>query len=250
MTQPTTAARTPAPAGSGLVKAMLINTLTGTGFPVMYNPEELRLEQGNTFAEIPIPGLSASPVQFVRGKARTLAMDLLFDTYETGEDVRVHTARVIALLEPAPQTLAPPVLLFSMGRLQFQCVLVEAGQRFTMFLRDGTPVRSTVSVRLQEFVRIEIATQRGVFFGSPVLSGALTGALGAATGAATTTVHVVAQGDTLSGLAAGHLGDPGRWREIARANRLDDPFALTPGQSLVIPTPAAGGTTAPGRGQP
>jgi hypothetical protein len=249
MTQPTSAALASVPAGTGLAKAMIINTVTGTGFPVMYNPEELRLEQGNTFAEIPVPGRNASPVQYIRGKARTLAMDLLFDTYETGEDVRQHTAPVVALLDTSPQTLAPPVLLFSMGRLQFQCVLVEAGQRFTMFLRDGTPVRSTLSVRLQEFVRLEMITQQGIFFGSPVLSGALN-AVVAAVGVGTPTIHIVVQGDTLSGLAAEHLGDPGRWREIAQANNLDDPFNLAPGQPLVIPTAAGGGAAAPGRGQP
>src|ERR1700759_1306266 len=102
---------------TGLAKATIINTVTGAGFPVMYNPEELRLDQGNTFAEIPVPGRNASPIQFVRGNARVLAMDLLFDTYETGEDVRAHTAPVVGVLEPSPQTLAPPVLLFSMGRL-------------------------------------------------------------------------------------------------------------------------------------
>ena len=71
MTQPRMVAA-PVPAGNGLAKALLINTSTGTGFPVMYNPEELVLEQGNTFAEIPVPGLNASPVQYIRGKARSL----------------------------------------------------------------------------------------------------------------------------------------------------------------------------------
>jgi nucleoid-associated protein YgaU len=249
MTQPRIAAAAPVPAGNGLAKAMIINTVTGAGFPVMYNPEELRLEQGNAFAEIAVPGLNASPVQFIRGKARTLAMDLFFDTYETGEDVRTHTAPIVGLLDTAPQTLAPPVLLFSMGRLQFQCVLVDAGQRFTMFLRDGTPVRSTVSVKLQEFVRLEMRIEHGIFFGSPVLSGALRTAA-AVTGIGTQTIHTVLLGDTRSALAAVHLGDPGRWREIAEANSLDNPFDLTPGQPLVIPTSAGGGATAPGRGQP
>ena len=81
-------------------------------------------------------------------------MELFFDTYEAGVDVRAATPRRSSrLLDKEPQTKAPPVLLFSMGRLQFRCVLVDAEQRFTMFLRDGTPVRSTLSVRLQEFVR-------------------------------------------------------------------------------------------------
>jgi hypothetical protein len=231
-----------------LAKAMIINTTTGNSFPVMYNPEELKLEQGNTFAEVGIPGLNSPPVQYVRGKARALTMDLFFDTYETGEDVRQHTSRVVRLLDKAPQTQAPPVLLFSMGRLQFQCVLVDAGQRFTMFSRDGTPVRSIVSVRLQEYVRVDMHIQRGIFFGSPTVSAAVNTAIeiGASVLSGSPSVHIALRGDTLSGLAAAYLGDPARWRDIARANAIEDPFDLTPGTPLVIPS----GPPAPGRRQP
>ena len=90
-------------------------------------------------------------------------MDLFFDTYEQGLDVRQYTNQVVSLLDTLPQTKAPPVLLFSMGQFNFQCVLAEAGQRFTMFLRDGTPVRSTMSVRFQEYVRIDVTIQQGFF---------------------------------------------------------------------------------------
>src|SRR3712207_4522454 len=81
----------PRPVNNELAKAVLIDTTTGVGYPVMYNPEELRLEQGNQFAEVGIPGLNASPVQYVRGKSRVLTMELFFDTYESGEDVRAYT---------------------------------------------------------------------------------------------------------------------------------------------------------------
>src|SRR4051812_21369481 len=100
MTQPTFG---PGPAppriSNELAKALIVNTVTGESFPVMYNPEELHLEQGNTFAEVGVPGLNASPVQYVRGKARAVTMELFFDTYETGRDVRTHTAPIVALLE-------------------------------------------------------------------------------------------------------------------------------------------------------
>ena len=76
---------------SELAKAVIINTVTGASFPVMYNPEELQVEQGNNFAEVGIPGLNAPPLQYVRGKARVLTMELFFDTYETGQDVRDFT---------------------------------------------------------------------------------------------------------------------------------------------------------------
>ncbi len=201
---------------TNLAKAMIINTVTSERILVMYNPEEFKLDQGNNFAEVGIPGLNAPPIQYVRGRARTLTMDLFFDTYEKGEDVRRFTNQIVNLLNTLPQTKAPPVLLFSMGRFNFECVLVDAGQRFTMFLRDGTPVRATMSVRFQEYVRVEITVQQGLFIGPPALQNFI-------------------QGQTLSGLASDFLGDPTKWRAIAEANNIDDPFHISPGTPLVIP---------------
>ena len=242
--------RRTAPVNHQLAKALLIDTTSGESFPVMYNPEELKLEQGNTVAEVPVPGLNTPPSQYVRGKARVLTMELFFDSYEEGEDVRRHTTPIVRLLDTQPSTQAPPVLLFSMGRLQMRCVLVDAGQRFTMFLRDGTPVRSTLSIRLQEHVEIELEVRRGLFFGSPTASAAVN-ALAAAgdpggPGTAGARVHVTVSGDTLSALAGAYLGDPAQWRALAQANRLDDPFDLPVGRPLVIP--ASGTSGAPRSG--
>jgi nucleoid-associated protein YgaU len=243
MPQPAVVRRAAAlPAASlELAKATILNTFTGESFRVMYNPEELKLEQGNTFAEVGIPGLGTPPVQYVRGKARTLSMELFFDTYETGEDVRSRTAAVVHLLDKDSRELAPPVLLFSLGRLQFQCVLVDAGQRFTMFLSDGTPVRSTLSVRFQEYVRLDVEIRQGVFFGSPTVSAAVNAA-GAIIGISST-VHITSAGETLSGLAGAYLGDPALWRLIAEANQIVDPFDLGVGRSLVIPARGAKSTS-------
>jgi nucleoid-associated protein YgaU len=237
------------PLSSGLVKALIINTTTDEEFPVMYNPEEFKLEQGNTFAEVGIPGLNTPPVQYVRGKARALTMELFFDTYEAKAknekdelvpadvDVRDYTGPIVRLLDKLPQTQAPPILLFSMGRFQFRCVLVDAGQRFTMFLPSGTPVRSIMSVRFQEYVRADIEIQRGLFFGSPTVSAVVNTAVQASAQllSGSPTVHITLQGDTLSGLAAAYLGDAALWRDIAQANNIDDPFNLLVGRLLVIP---------------
>lgn len=62
------------------------------------------------------------------------------------------------------------------------------------------------------------------------------------------TIHVVRPGDTLWDLAADHLGNPMRWRELFDTNRgrpqpdgncLDDPGLLRPGWQLTLPTPPA-----------
>lgn len=226
------------PVSAELASALIIDTSTSVDYPVMYNPKELRLEQGNSFAEVGIPGLNASPLQYVRGKSRSVTMDLFFDSYEAREDVRAYTGRLTALLDKQPQTQAPPVLLFVMGRFQFRCVLVDAGQRFTMFLDDGTPVRCIVSVKLQEYVRVDIDIQHGVFFGSPTVSAAVGSAeqvARALLSGSAPTVHTTRNGDTLCGLAATYLGDPAQWRVIADANSIADPLRLVPGIALVIP---------------
>ena len=199
-----------------LAKAVLVDQQTGRRITVMYNPEEYQLEQGNEIAEIGVPGLPAPPVQFVRGRARTLSMDLFFDTYERGTDVREHTQRVVDLLRPNPRTFAPPVLLFVMGRFTFECVLLEANQQFTMFLADGTPVRCRMSVRFQEHVEVRVETEAGFFVGPP-------------------TLHTIGERDTLANLAAAYLGDPARWREIAERNGIDDPIRLVAGVTLRMP---------------
>jgi hypothetical protein len=199
-----------------LAKGFIVNTVTGQRIPVMYNPEQFTLDQGNDFAEIGIPGLNAPPIQYVRGKGRTLSMELFFDTYELGGDVRQFTDGITGLLATLPATFAPPVLLFVMGSFSFRCVLMEASQRFTMFAIDGTPVRSTLSVRFHEYVDVTVAVESGVFIGPP-------------------TLRNVIQGDTVSGIAAAVYGDPSRWRDIADANKVEDPFNLPAGTPLVIP---------------
>ncbi|CAN5728708.1 peptidoglycan-binding protein [soil metagenome] len=201
----------------GLAKATIINTETNARVQVMYNPEQYSLDLGNQFAEVGIPGLSRPPLQYVRGKGRTLSMDLFFDSYEEPRvDVRTYTAKLTDLLDQSPKTRAPPVLLFMMGQLAFRCVLVDVQQRFTMFDRQGSPVRAILQVRFQEYDPIDIVVQSGLFIGPPSL-------------------QTVTKGQTLSQIAADTMGDSSRWREIADANDIDDPFNLTPGSQLVVP---------------
>jgi nucleoid-associated protein YgaU len=187
-------------------------------------------------------------------------MELFFDTYEAKNekdelvpvevDVREYTGPIVRLLDKLPQTQAPPILLFSMGRFQFRCVLVDAGQRFTMFLPSGTPVRSIMSVRFQEYVRADIEIQRGLFFGSPTVSAVVNTAVetGRSLLSGSPTVHITLAGDTLSGLAAAYLGDAALWRDIAQANNIDDPFNLLVGLPLVIPARGLSQLVRPARG--
>ena len=50
----------------------------------LFNPKEFSVEKSNQYSEVNIPGLSSPIFQFVRGNARSVTMDLFFDTYEEG----------------------------------------------------------------------------------------------------------------------------------------------------------------------
>jgi nucleoid-associated protein YgaU len=213
----------------GLEKATITNTVTGERTEVMFNPEEYTVSRDVTFAQTPVPGLSAPIVQFVHGNAQTLEMELFLDTYEghraggralnrPGEDVRKLTRQVTELMSIDPATHAPPVLLFTWGSLSFTCVLTRASQRFVMFLPDGTPVRARLQVTFSEFRNAEIEAREIKRETADYSRG-----------------HVVAGGDRLSTIAWRAYGDPALWRPIALANGLDDPAALVPGQRLALP---------------
>jgi nucleoid-associated protein YgaU len=197
-----------------LEKATIEPYIGGERIEVLFNPTEYRLSQSNQFAEVAIPGLAAPLLQFGRGNARTLTMQLFFDTYEDGTDVRDHTLKLIKLLEIDAELHAPPVSRFVWGNFKFTGVLERADQQFVMFLSNGTPVRATVDVTLKEFYE---GGQRQLM------------------SADFTKRHIVKRGDTLSAIAAERYGDPTLWRPIAEENGLDDPLAIQPGQILVIP---------------
>lgn len=201
-----------------LEKAKLVNVNSGEEVTVLFNPTEYAVEKGNQYAEIAVPGLEAPLLQFSRGNARTLTMDLFLDTSESGEDVRSYTGRITAFLQIDPETHAPPQCRFTWGGGEsFTAVLERATQRFTMFQADGTPVRATVGVVLREFKSGASGRERPLE--SPDR----------------TKVRTVGEGDALWLLAAREYGDPGQWRAIARASGIVNPRLLKAGTAVVIP---------------
>lgn len=200
------------------------------GFAVLFNPNEYRLSKANQFAEVPIPGLSAPLLQFGRGNAQTLTMQLFFDTYDPANpaqknskdtDVRLFTQQVTDLLQINPKLHAPPVCQFSWGNLSFIGVLQQADVRYTLFLPSGIPVRATVDVTFKQYFDGKLET--GLFVAKENQSANFQAR------------YVVQRGDTLSSIAGEVYNDPTNWRPIANANGLDNPLAIRPGQVLSIP---------------
>jgi nucleoid-associated protein YgaU len=202
--------------------------------PFLFNPKELSVEKSNQFAEVNVPGLPSPIFQFVRGNARSVTMDLFFDTYEQGADVRTFTDQITGwdagsmfsrlpgsakgLMDIDSDLHAPPVCLFIWGAFIFQCIIERVSKRFTMFLPEGIPVRATLSVTLKEYREVDVQVKE-ISLQSTDL----------------TKRWVVTQGDSLWSIAAKEYGTPGDWRLIAEANKIDNPRTLTPGEELVVP---------------
>jgi len=202
--------------------------------PCLFNPKELSVEKSNQYAEVNIPGLASPVFQFVRGNARSVTMDLFFDTYEEGSDVRIFTDRITGwdagsmfsslpgsakgLMDIDSELHAPPVCLFIWGAFVFQCIIERVSKRFTMFLPLGIPVRATLSVTLKEYREVDIQVKE-LGLHSPDQTKSWT----------------VKQGDSLWSIAVQEYGDPADWTLIAGANGIDNPRVITPGSELVIP---------------
>jgi hypothetical protein len=190
----------------------------GPRIDVLFNPAEYSIQKSNQFAETPLLGLPTPIRQFTSGGAEALTLDLFFDTYEKGEDVRLYTEQVAGLLQIDPDLHAPPTLKFIWGKLEFKCVLEQVTKKFTMFLADGVPVRAMLSVTFKEYKTIQEQLQS-----RPLQS------------ADRTKRRIVQEGDSLWLIAAQEYDDPTLWRPIAEKNALANPRFLTPGMELTIP---------------
>lgn len=97
--------------------------------------------------------------------------------------------------------------------------LSNVNATYTMFRRDGTPVRATADIKLSEVPTDDPG-------GTNPTSGAIN----------TRRTHLISQGDSLQSIAQREYGRPGLWRGIAVFNELDDPMRLQLGNTLLLPS--------------
>lgn len=185
---------------------------------VMFNPNEYSLDVANKYVFKPIPGLSLPLAQFINGESTSLTMELFFDTYEKKEDVRTYTDRIRNLLHVEKDLHVPPLVRFVWGNFTFKGIIEKVSLRYTMFLETGTPVRARMNVTFREVQSVEEQFKR-----IPRQS------------ADRTKQRTVRQGEQLWHIAAQEYDNPGLWREIARANGIEDPRRIEPGTVIKIP---------------
>lgn len=189
----------------------------GEGFVAQFNPERYALEKAANWEGADRRGT----LQYGGAGRKSITLELFFDTYDSGQDVRdVYVRKLIALMEPTIATSGgkkrPPILLIGWGGFAFNCVLERLAQNYVMFDKDGKPLRAVVNATFKQFSTAE-EDARSNPSGDP------------------TKTHVVRQGETISLISWQEYGDAGLWRIIADGNRIENPRDLEVGVRLAIP---------------
>lgn len=191
--------------------------------PCMFNPFEYTVSKTNSYSEDPKNQSDSPSVNFKKAGPQTLKLALVFDTYETGEDVSQQTRLLWKFMEPSEAAAnsdkkEPPRVAFAWGPFRFTAVVTNMTQKFTLFKKDGIPVRAKVDITFTQY------DDKVPDYQNPTSGG----------GSVMRTWQVI-RGDRLDNIAADVYGDATKWRQIAEYNDLDNPLALRPGQHIMIP---------------
>jgi hypothetical protein len=116
-------------------------------FDVHFNPASLQYSIQNTMKE---EGKGAKKKQHVTQSVAKLSMELVFDTTDSGTDVRVTTDQVAGLMKPTEGTKAPRVVKFGWGAYSFKGLIDQYKETLDYFSTSGSPLRSTISVTMTE----------------------------------------------------------------------------------------------------
>jgi hypothetical protein len=192
---------------------------------VQFNPTEYGIDRGATYAELQVPGLQMPLLQFVRGDAQTLSLELFLDgTDKRGsatpeQSVAGRLAALRAFVTVHAELHAPPVCRFTWGEVEFTGVVTQLRERYTLFSDTGAVMRARVTTTFKSYQAPEVQL-REMGLHSPDR----------------TKVRVLRDGETLTQLAREAYGDPRLWRAIASENDIDRPRFVPSGTALRIPS--------------
>lgn len=207
-------------------KAKIKNLDTDEEVKCFFNPNEYTFSKKNTWTSKQVKGQNVPTLEFGGGNSITLRMQLFFDTYTTGGDVRTTTNKIWKLMnintnltDMTSTKGRPPMVEFQWGSTwSFKAVITSISQKFTLFRDNGIPVRATLDV---DFLQ---AKEEGHYPGQNPTTKGNPGYRR----------RIVREGETIDWIAFDEYGNSAMWRHIADVNNLDDPMNLVPGQVLAI----------------
>lgn len=213
-----------------LEKATL-KVVKGKGVPkeleFQYNPEQFTLTKSSDWTHPTASEAESTPPPTYRStNPRTVTMEIFFDAFsDLFGDVSDDVETLFTWTKPCPVKTKgvsqPPLLGFSWGSSQvlagFRGYLSSVSANYTMFRMDGTPIRATCNISLEE---VPVPARRQ----NPT-SGSRAGLR----------AHVLIEGESLHSVAWSEYGQARYWRALAQFNDIDDPLRVPPGTNLLLP---------------
>lgn len=132
---------------------------SGDPIPVHFNPTSLQHTVSNTLEED-----RQDHQQYVKKSSAKLTMDLIFDTTDKGEDVRITTKKIEYLMKPAAnkqKKQVPPIVLFEWGVFKFQGLVESFRETIDYFSGDGVPLRASINLTLARQEKVFEDTGKG-----------------------------------------------------------------------------------------
>lgn len=221
------------PPGSGQLEKATLRVVEGdptqTSLRFIYNPKEFTTQKSSSWNRPTTSGArSATPPQFAGAGPQTVSMEIMLDAWEDeAADVVAKVQTLLEWLKPTSGSIqrrrpSPPVLSFEWGSSRaladFRGYLKQVTAKYTVFKPDGTPLRATCTIQLEEIPQIPSGT-------NPT-SGARDSRWS----------RTLAEGDTLQSVAWHEYRDAALWRGLAVFNGIDDPFRVPPGTRILVPT--------------
>jgi Contractile injection system tube protein/LysM domain len=211
-------AATPATDGQGGVKRG-----AGKGaIEFQFNPKEMSIAKSASWgASSSKRAGKAPPSEFKGAEPCKLTLELFFDATDTFDSsVLDRVEKVFACLVPpsGDANAWPPLVELHWGEVtSFLGYVAQVQAKYTLFAPNGTPVRATCSLTVQEMR--EQNQKQNPTSGTYVVHAE----------------HTLLQGETLASIAYREYGDPQLWRALADFNEIDDPLRVRPGTVLIVP---------------
>jgi hypothetical protein len=143
------------PTKLGEAEIRFVNPNNGKIVLVKFILRTYKLSKKNDFSETKIPGLNASPLQFVSGESQILSLVLHFDGRKSRTDVRELMKNVSDLMNIDSQLHAPPVVSFQWKGFVLKCVLESMAEEFSSLFPDGRPSVGKMHATFKEFEAVE-----------------------------------------------------------------------------------------------
>jgi hypothetical protein len=194
----------------------------------MFNPTEYTLTQSVSVSRNTTPATAGGTPEFGGASPMSLSMSLFFDDFASAKgDVTPKITALLSWMQPtkkshdAGRPCAPYVAFKWGGNPQlssFRGFLNKVNVTYSIFRKDGTPVQAKAEIGIEG----QYDPPAGTNPTSHAVNSRRT--------------HTMIEGDTLQSVAYDELANPGYWRAIAELNGIDDPFRLSPGTVLLIPS--------------